>query len=120
MLTAAEPPHHLDRRLGASHGLQHGACLFVAPRGVHDDEVPLLLLELVHTLLRDGRGVRLAVAAEEGDAGFGGVLLQLVEGTCRPPGAEYCKEVCIKSYCSSWCVSCQKKGMPVLVAFCFS
>ena len=65
----------------------------MAPRGVHDDEVPLLLLELVHALLRDGRGVRLGVAAKKGDARLGGVLLQLIKGTCRPPGAEYCKEV---------------------------
>mmetsp|Transcript_97233 Transcript_97233/g.299765 ORF Transcript_97233/g.299765 Transcript_97233/m.299765 type:complete len:322 (-) Transcript_97233:267-1232(-) len=64
------------------HLIEQRRFLLVPPRGVHDDEVVLLLLEELHALLRYLDGVCLVVVPVEGYADLGGVLPQLVKGTC--------------------------------------
>mmetsp|Transcript_69714 Transcript_69714/g.176911 ORF Transcript_69714/g.176911 Transcript_69714/m.176911 type:complete len:250 (+) Transcript_69714:985-1734(+) len=74
----------LDGFLNLLHLLEQGHLLLVPPARVDDDQVVLLLLEELNTLLRDFDWVSLVVVSVERDADLGGVLLQLVEG----PGPE--------------------------------
>lgn len=101
--------HHSVGNL--QHLLEQRVLLLVTTAGVHDDDLKVLRLELLHAFGRDHHGVHLCVAAHrtqvitqlprrrrsptgganctpgcdspaiEGNSGLGGVLFQLVEGT---------------------------------------
>eukprot|EP00967_Tisochrysis_lutea_P022557 scaffold25714_cov30-Tisochrysis_lutea.AAC.10 len=72
-----------SRRDGAAyllHLLEERCLLHVAARGVYNDDLVCLLLELGHAFGSDLRRISFGVRAVERYLGFGAVLLQLVEG----------------------------------------
>ena len=71
----------LNRGRYLSHFLKQCLLLFVPSTGVHNDQVPATLLELVDAILSNLGRICLAVASIEGNASFGGVLFQLVKGS---------------------------------------
>ncbi|KAJ6256633.1 hypothetical protein Dda_8498 [Drechslerella dactyloides] len=85
LLPDARIQHH--DRLVRPHGLldlyhlrEQLGLLAMPARGVNDDDLEPLLLELVHARLRHLDGVGLRVGAVVGDLRLGRVLLELVEG----------------------------------------
>mmetsp|Transcript_2630 Transcript_2630/g.8188 ORF Transcript_2630/g.8188 Transcript_2630/m.8188 type:complete len:352 (+) Transcript_2630:767-1822(+) len=62
------------------HLLEERCLLHVAARGVYNDDLVCLLLELGHAFGSDLRRISFGVRAVERYLGFGAVLLQLVEG----------------------------------------
>lgn len=63
------------------HLLEQRLLLLVPTARVHDDHLEALLLEHLHTVLRNYHGVNFRVASVEGDPGLRGVLLDLIVGT---------------------------------------
>lgn len=65
-----------------SHLLKQRLLLLVPSTGIHNDEIPPLLAEALDSLLRNNGRVALLITPVEWDLGLGGVLLQLVKGSC--------------------------------------
>ncbi|THY32035.1 Rrp15p-domain-containing protein [Aureobasidium pullulans] len=70
-----------DGLLNLDHLIKKVLLLSVTTRGIDDDDLELLLLELFDTFASDNDGVGLGQTTIVGDLCFGSILLQLVEGT---------------------------------------